>query len=66
MAMRHKTLILALAAILAMGFSADAFARAGGGFSFGSRGGRTFSAPPATATAPRGAAPMAALDDLAE
>lgn len=58
MAIRHKTLILTLAMMLAMGLSTDAFARAGSGFSFGSRGGRTFSAPPATATAPRGAAPM--------
>jgi predicted lipid-binding transport protein (Tim44 family) len=58
MAMRHKTLIFTLAALLAMGFSADAFARLGGGSSFGSRGGRTFSAPSATPTAPRGAAPM--------
>ncbi len=58
MAMRHKTLILLLAATLAMGFSADAFARPGGGGSFGSRGGRTFSAPSATATAPNGASPL--------
>jgi predicted lipid-binding transport protein (Tim44 family) len=33
-------------------------ARAGGGRSFGSRGARTFQAPPATPTAPRAAAPM--------
>jgi predicted lipid-binding transport protein (Tim44 family) len=58
MAFRRKTMILTFAAMLAMGFSADAFARAGSGGSFGSRGGRTFSAPPATTTAPRGAAPM--------
>ncbi len=58
MAFRHKTLILILAAMLGMGLSADAFARAGGGGSFGSRGGRTFSAPSATATAPQGAAPL--------
>ena len=32
--------------------SADAHARVGGGFSGGSRGMRTFSAPPATPTAP--------------
>ena len=57
MAFRHKTLILALAATLALGFASDAFARAGGGFSFGSRGARTFSAPSATPMAPR-AAPM--------
>src|SRR2546430_17572313 len=58
MAFRHKTLILTLAATFALGFAGDAFARAGGGGSFGSRGARTFSAPSATPTAPRGAAPM--------
>src|SRR5271169_6446890 len=50
---RHHWLI-ALAAI-AVGFvlvAADAHARVGGGFSGGSRGMRTFSAPPATPTAP--------------
>jgi len=57
MALRHKTLILALAATLALGFAGDASARPGSGFSFGSRGARTFSAPSATPTAPR-AAPM--------
>jgi len=57
MAFRHKTLILALAATLALGFAGDASARPGSGFSFGSRGARTFSAPSATPTAPR-AAPM--------
>ena len=58
MALRHKLLILALAATLALAFAGDAFARAGGGSSFGSRGARTFSAPSATPMAPRGAAPM--------
>jgi predicted lipid-binding transport protein (Tim44 family) len=57
MAFRYKHLILILAATLALGFAGDAFARAGGGFSFGSRGARTFSAPSATPMAPR-AAPM--------
>ena len=57
MALRPKTLILALAATLALGFAGDANARAGSGFSFGSRGARTFSAPSATPVAPR-AAPM--------
>jgi predicted lipid-binding transport protein (Tim44 family) len=57
MAFRHKPLILILAAALALGFAGDAFARAGGRGSFGSRGGRTYSAPMATPTAPR-AAPM--------
>jgi predicted lipid-binding transport protein (Tim44 family) len=57
MAFRYKHLILILAATLVLGFAGDAFARAGGGFSFGSRGARTFSAPSATPMAPR-AAPM--------
>jgi predicted lipid-binding transport protein (Tim44 family) len=52
MAMRYKTLILTLALMLAAGFSVDAFARAGGGGSFGSRGSRTFNMPSSTATAP--------------
>src|ERR1700739_4582724 len=43
---------IAMAFILA---SADAQARVGGGFSGGSRGTRTFSAPPATPTAPTAA-----------
>ena len=43
---------LAVALALAPGL---AFARAGGGSSFGSRGGFTFSAPPSTSTAPSGA-----------
>jgi predicted lipid-binding transport protein (Tim44 family) len=56
---RHRFLI-ALAAI-ATAFvliAADAHARAGGGFSGGSRGMRTFSAPPSTSTAPNTAAPI--------
>jgi predicted lipid-binding transport protein (Tim44 family) len=57
MAFRHKTLMLALAATLALGFASAASARLGGGSSFGSRGARTFSAPSATPLAPR-AAPM--------
>jgi predicted lipid-binding transport protein (Tim44 family) len=57
MAFRHKTLMLALAATLALGFASDVSARVGGGSSFGSRGARTFSAPSATPLAP-GAAPM--------
>jgi len=43
--------------VIALGI-ATADARPGGGGSFGSRGGRTFSAPPVTTTAPRTAAPM--------
>ena len=51
---RRATALL-LAVMLALA-PALAEARAGGGFSFGSRGGRTFSAPPITSTAPGGAA----------
>jgi predicted lipid-binding transport protein (Tim44 family) len=57
MAFRRRPLILILAATLALGFAGDAFARAGGGFSFGSRGARTFGAPSATPLAPS-VAPM--------
>jgi predicted lipid-binding transport protein (Tim44 family) len=50
---------IAIAAIIAcLLIAADAHARAGGGSSGGSRGTRTFSAPPATQTAPNAAAPM--------
>ncbi len=52
MAMRRNTLILTLALMLAAGFTANAFARAGGGGSFGSRGSRTFNMPSSTTTAP--------------
>jgi predicted lipid-binding transport protein (Tim44 family) len=57
--MRHRFLIAiaAIAAALVL-VTADAHARAGGGFSGGSRGMRTFSTPPATSTAPNTAAPM--------
>jgi hypothetical protein len=58
MAFRQRFLILTLAAALALGFMGDAFARAGGGFSFGSRGARTFVMPNSTPIAPRGAAPF--------
>lgn len=58
MATSHKSLTIVFAALLALGMATDAFARAGGGSSAGSRGGRTFSAPPATQTAPRSAAPF--------
>ena len=52
--------MLALAAIAGalILVAADANARAGGGFSGGSRGMRTFSAPPTTQTAPNVAAPI--------
>ena len=46
-----------LAAMIAFA-PALAFARVGGGASMGSRGGFTYSAPPATSTAPYSAAPM--------
>ena len=61
--MTHKPVVstfarlaLALPVLLALASHADA--RAGGGGSFGSRGSRTFSAPPPTATAPRAAEPI--------
>ena len=59
MMIRHRWL-LALAAIATslVLVAADANARAGGGFSSGSRGTRTFAAPPTTRTAPNTAAPM--------
>src|ERR1700745_2176492 len=47
--------LCAVAAVLAFAMT-DADARAGRGGSFGSRGSQTFSAPPATATTPGGAA----------
>jgi predicted lipid-binding transport protein (Tim44 family) len=57
--LRHRFLIalVAVAAALVL-VAADANARAGGGFSGGSRGMRTFSAPPVTRTAPNSAAPI--------
>jgi predicted lipid-binding transport protein (Tim44 family) len=56
---RHRFLVMlaAVAAALVL-VTADAQARAGGGFSGGSRGMRTFSAPPTTQTAPNAASPM--------
>ncbi len=58
--MTCRRLIVAIAAIttVLVLFAADANARAGGGFSGGSRGMRTFSAPPATSTAPNAASPI--------
>src|SRR5580658_2375638 len=53
---RNRWLIaLAAIAVALVPVIADARARAGGGFSGGSRGMRTFSAPPATPTAPTAA-----------
>jgi len=57
MSIRHKALMFFLAGMLAIAMAGDAFARAGSGSSFGSRGGRTYSAPAGTSTAP-GAAPI--------
>lgn len=58
--MFRRRFVIALAAIAAalVLVAADANARAGGGFSGGSRGMRTFSAPPVTRTAPNTAAPI--------
>jgi predicted lipid-binding transport protein (Tim44 family) len=57
--MIRRRFLFAIAAIVAcLLVAADAHARAGGGSSGGSRGSRTFSAPPATQTAPNAAAPM--------
>lgn len=54
---------LCLAAALAGGTGVTtAEARLGGGFSFGSRGSRTFSMPPSTATAPRPASPFGSTE----
>jgi predicted lipid-binding transport protein (Tim44 family) len=54
---RPLRILVATAAVLALTLGA-ADARPGGGGSAGSRGARTFSAPPPTATAPNTAAPM--------
>jgi predicted lipid-binding transport protein (Tim44 family) len=57
--MIRRRFVIAIAAVVAcLLIAADAHARAGGGSSGGSRGSRTFSAPPATQTAPNAAAPM--------
>src|SRR5215475_7193465 len=52
---RNRWLILGAIATAFVLVSADAQARVGGGFSSGSRGMRTFSAPPSTPTAPSAA-----------
>jgi hypothetical protein len=54
---RAIAVIVALAVPLAMAIS-SADARVGGGGSSGSRGSRTYSAPPSTTTAPNAAQPM--------
>ncbi len=57
--MRRSGFLLAAAAVAALALTpAVADARAGGGSSSGSRGSRTYSAPPATNTAPGGAQQM--------
>jgi predicted lipid-binding transport protein (Tim44 family) len=57
--LRLRPLVILLAALATLAFVAsEADARAGGGRSSGSRGTNTFSAPPATRTAPNAAAPM--------
>ena len=57
--MRRGSVFLAVVAVAAMVMAPSfADARAGGRSSFGSRGARTFSAPPVTNTAPSTAAPM--------
>ena len=57
--MRRSSPFIAAIAVAALAFAPSlADARAGGGGSFGSRGGRTFSAPPITNTAPYTASPM--------
>jgi predicted lipid-binding transport protein (Tim44 family) len=54
-----RILWMSLVAAATLGLMADlADARVGGGRSVGSRGGKTFTAPPATNTAPKPAAPM--------
>ena len=56
-ALRPLVMLATLAIALLM-WSGHADARAGGGFSSGSRGARTFSAPPVTTTAPNAASPI--------
>ncbi len=53
-----RSFIAAAAALSIALLPSVAMAKAGGGFSFGSRGNRTYSAPPTTQTAPSQAMPM--------
>ena len=57
MKFRKFALFAALAAALSVG-AVDAWARPGGGSSMGSRGSKTYTAPPATRTAPNSASPI--------
>ena len=56
------TRVASLALLFAAPLTGHADARVGGGFSFGSRGSRTFSAPAATPTAPRYSQPFQQSD----
>ena len=58
MLFRRLLVAIAAAATVWMLVAVDAHARAGGGFSAGSRGMRTYSSPPITRTAPDTAAPI--------
>ncbi|HZP74810.1 MAG TPA: TIM44-like domain-containing protein [Pseudolabrys sp.] len=55
---RFRVFTIVLAAVAALALATQADARVGGGGSFGSRGGMTFSAPPTTRTAPSTASPI--------
>jgi predicted lipid-binding transport protein (Tim44 family) len=57
MSLRVRFFIIAVAAMLSLGLGNDVFARAGGGSSFGSRGGSTFSAPSGAAPIQRSMTP---------
>ena len=54
---RAAVVLMVLTLMMPLG-TVSADARAGGGFSFGSRGARSFSVPPTTSTAPRSAFPL--------
>jgi predicted lipid-binding transport protein (Tim44 family) len=55
---RIQPFLAILAVLTILGFASEASARAGGGFSLGSRGMRTFTPPAATPTAPNSASPI--------
>lgn len=58
MSLRHRILTLTAVGALVFGAFGEAMAKPGGGGSVGSRGSRTYSAPPSTNTAPSTAAPI--------